>query len=76
MFAIHITQQLNSDTLHLPELRPLIGKTVEITVREAGSPIAGTDPWQALAELSGKDLVDDQVVEGYREFDRRNWQPG
>jgi hypothetical protein len=33
---IHIHRKLDSDTLHLPELKPLIGKTVEITVDEEG----------------------------------------
>ena len=30
MTVIHVTQQLDSDTLQLPELKPLIGKKVEI----------------------------------------------
>ncbi|HET6572833.1 MAG TPA: hypothetical protein VFG68_04465 [Fimbriiglobus sp.] len=34
MNAIHIHKTLDSDTLHLPELRPLIGRRVEIVVRE------------------------------------------
>lgn len=33
--AIRIRRTLDSDTLHLPELRPLIGRTVEIVVEEA-----------------------------------------
>jgi hypothetical protein len=31
---IHIKRKLDSETLHLPELKPLIGRTVEITVEE------------------------------------------
>src|SRR5688572_26459467 len=34
MKTIHVRTKLESDTLHLPELRDLIGKHVEITVRE------------------------------------------
>ena len=34
MNAIRIRTLLSSDTLHLPELKPLIGKPVEIIVRE------------------------------------------
>lgn len=34
MNAIHIHTTLHSEILHLPELRPLLGKTVEIIVRE------------------------------------------
>jgi hypothetical protein len=34
MSAIRIRKKLDSETLHLPELRPLLGRTVEITVEE------------------------------------------
>lgn len=35
MRFVHIRTKLESENLTLPELRPLIGKQVEITVREA-----------------------------------------
>lgn len=35
MSAIRIRKTLDSDTLHLPELRPYIGRTVEIVVEES-----------------------------------------
>jgi hypothetical protein len=35
MQSVHIRTKLESEHLTLPELRPLIGKQVEITVREA-----------------------------------------
>ena len=35
MTPIHIKTRLESDTLILPELRPFVGKTVEIRVTEA-----------------------------------------
>lgn len=38
MSTIRIRRTLDSDTLHLPELRPLIGRTVEIVVEEAPPP--------------------------------------
>jgi hypothetical protein len=44
MAAIHIRTTLTSDTPHLPELAPLIGRRVEIVVREEGSAAAPT-PW-------------------------------
>lgn len=31
---IRVSRKLDSETLHLPELKPLIGRTVEITVEE------------------------------------------
>ena len=76
MSIIHLTQQIDSDTLHLPELRPLIGKQVEITIREISRPAADSpDHWAALEAVSGKDLVDPDVCMAYREFDKRNWNP-
>ena len=35
MNAIRIRKQVDSETLHLPELKHLIGKTVDITITEA-----------------------------------------
>ena len=34
MSTVRLRRKLESETLHLPELRPLIGKTVDITVVE------------------------------------------
>ena len=54
MNAIRIRKKLDSDTLHLPELQPLVGKNVEIIVLEetthypsTGRPTATTlsSPW-------------------------------
>lgn len=49
MSAFRIRKKLESETLDLPELKPLIGKTVEITVEEATMPdfIPGTGDWDA-----------------------------
>jgi hypothetical protein len=38
MTTIRIRRRLDSDTLHLPELRPLIGRTVEIVIAEQPEP--------------------------------------
>jgi hypothetical protein len=35
MSAIRIRKTLDSDTLHVPELRPYIGRTVEIVVEDS-----------------------------------------
>jgi hypothetical protein len=74
MSVIHVTQQIESDTLHLPELRPLIGKKVEITIREVANINEGKNGWDALSELAGQDLLDEKVIEEYREFDRKHWR--
>ena len=51
MAAIRIRRKLESETLHLPELKPLIGHEVEIIVRDesisqAGPP--GRSDWDAV----------------------------
>lgn len=72
MTVIHLTQHLQSDTLHVPELKPLIGKQVEITIREL-PPADLSDPnrWKPLEELAGKDLIDADVIDEYRHEARR-----
>jgi hypothetical protein len=74
MSTIRIHRTLDSDTLHLPELKPLIGKAVEITVTEA--PVARTGDWGALEEAAS-DLTDYDfdLVRRYREFDRQQTKP-
>lgn len=74
MTAIHIRRTLDSDVLHLPELKPLIGKTVEIVIREETPPIEELpDRWKPLLEIAGKDVIDPEVYKQYREWDRLNW---
>ena len=55
MNAIRIRKTIDSDTLHLPELGPFIGHTVEIVIEDqpAAAPlppgvVAGTGDWDAL----------------------------
>jgi hypothetical protein len=68
MNAIRIRKKIESETLHLPELKPLIGKTVEITVLEA-PPSAQTSvgsSYDALFALAGKDVVDPEAYKQLR----------
>jgi hypothetical protein len=48
--TLRIHRQIDSATLTLPELQPLIGKTVEIIVRESKSLTSsrGTGDWTAM----------------------------
>ena len=60
MNAIRIRKILDSDTLHLPELLPYIGRAVEIIVlEEEPAARAGTGDWdaaaRAVAELKNYD---------------------
>ncbi|HJT78691.1 MAG TPA: hypothetical protein VJ739_15920 [Gemmataceae bacterium] len=55
MNAIRIRKKLDSDTLHLPQLRPLVGQNVEIIVlaEEAVPGIQpGTGDWTAFDRLA------------------------
>jgi hypothetical protein len=61
--AIRIRKKLESDTLHLPELHPFLGQTVEIIVLEDDATLAirpGTGDWDAAARavqnLAGYDF--------------------
>lgn len=62
MNAIRIETLLDGDTLHLPELKPLVGKCVEIVVREKGLAVIhpATSDWSdveaAVLSLEGYDF--------------------
>jgi hypothetical protein len=56
MNAIRIHKRLDSETLHLPELKPLIGKTVEISVVEEVQVPGGAERYP----LRGSVLRDDE----------------
>ncbi len=63
MNAVRIHTTLNSDTLRLPELKPFLGKTVEIIVREepaAPSAISAEHSW--VSPLAGSVLRDDDPL--------------
>lgn len=78
MKTIRIRRELESDTLHLhlPELQEMIGKTVEIIVREepVSSPATEED-WEEFFEKAGTDLTDPDVYREYREYDRQHNRP-
>ena len=70
--TIRIRRKLESETLYLPELRPLIGKNVEIIVLEEPlAPISpGTGDWdaatKAVEELEDYDF---DAVQKQRDYD-------
>ena len=62
---LHLTKQIISEHLDLPELKPFIGKQVEITIQE--TPVTATpNRWQALADIAGADLIDPEVYRQQR----------
>jgi hypothetical protein len=72
MKIIHLRQQIVSETLHIPELREMIGKTADIVVRvePAVSSPATEDDWREFFAEAGRDLIDPDLYRDYREFDR------
>ena len=74
MSVIHVTQEIESDTLHLPELRPLIGKKVEITIREVSAPVDSNAGWDALMALAGQDLIDPDAFAELRGLETDPWR--
>jgi hypothetical protein len=74
MSTIVIHRRIDSETLHLPELRPLIGKTVEIVVREEPTAAVGkAADWdaamQAARELTNYDF---DAVREQRDYDHNH----
>lgn len=60
MATIRIKKHLDSETLVLPELRSLIGKTVEIRVTEESDPLDDLIDWDYHEELE-KELEEEQA---------------
>jgi hypothetical protein len=69
MTEIHLTRDLESETLQLPELKPLIGRKVEIIVRDLTPTRVPMDPWDALSALAGRDLVEPGAYRELRDLD-------
>jgi len=68
--SIHLKTRIESETLHLPELRRFLGKTVEIVISESEESEGGK--WATLRNAAGKDLIDPDVASQYRDFDRQS----
>jgi hypothetical protein len=66
MNTIRVRMRLDSDTPPLPELKPLIGKSVEIVVREETQLLPETSPYGAFLALAGQDLVDSEAYKRLR----------
>ena len=61
MNAIRIRKTIDSDTLHIPELKDMIGRTVEIIVLEEPAPpgvVRDNGDWDQI-------LTDSQHLQGY-----------
>ena len=62
MQAIRVRQMLNSETITLPQLRPFVGKEVEIVISDV-SPASDETPTTNLSPLAGSVLWYDDPFE-------------
>ena len=67
MTAIKIHRHLDSETIHVPELRPLMGKDVEITVVEES---AKQGDLRAFFEAAKNPPIDLDAVAELREISK------
>lgn len=78
MSTIRIETTIDSDTLYLPQLKPMVGKSVEIIVRERVTPSVSpaTGDWAAVeAAVRGLEDYDCDAYREAREHDRRRSTP-
>jgi len=66
---VHIHTRVDSETLTLPELRPFVGKSVEITVRE-DAPAARKPDWKRLRTLAEMIDFDEESEKAFWELQR------
>jgi hypothetical protein len=67
--AVHIHIRIDSETLMLPELRPFVGKSVEITVRE-DVPSGRKSDWKVLHRLAAEVDFDEESEKAFWELRR------
>ena len=70
MTAVRLRRKLDSETLHLPELKPLLGKMVEITVQEESRPssagVLEKPATDCFSELSDRKPLDARARKALR----------
>jgi hypothetical protein len=75
--TVRIHRTLDSETLYLPEIRPLIGKSVEIIVREESSAVVSPAKigWDAaMKAVEGLEAYDFDALDRQRDYDVRHAQ--
>lgn len=66
MNAIRIETTINSETLYLPQLKPLIGRSVEIIIKESATP-------RVTPATKDKTAVEAAVL-GLQDYDFSAWR--
>jgi len=75
MTIVRLRRKLDSETLHIPELKSFLGKTVNIVIQEEPTPqvASGTGDWDALERAADNmEGYDFDAVSEQREFDRQH----
>jgi hypothetical protein len=67
MNAVRIHTRIDSETLNLPELRPMIGKQVEIIVMEEPAQTMSEHNLAVLDEIAGKIDLHWDAIEKFRD---------
>ena len=67
MTAIRIETQIDSETLYLPQLKPLVGKRVEILVQEKATPELRPAVGDWAAAETAVLALEDYDADAYRE---------
>lgn len=68
MNAVRIRKRVDSETMHLPELRAMIGKEVEIIVLEEQPAPAVKQDLSALHQIAGNIDLDYDAIEHLRKI--------
>lgn len=76
MTAIRVHRHIDSETLHLPELKAFLGQDVDILVTTKGAkPSATEKDWEDFFANEGPLPIDADLCRQYREFDRQQNTP-
>jgi hypothetical protein len=66
MNAIRIKKHLDSETLHLPEIKGMVGKEVEIIILEE-QPVAQRGDLSLLEQAAKDNLIDPEALKELRD---------
>jgi hypothetical protein len=72
MSTVTLRRKIDSETLQIPELKPMIGKNVEITIREFPVALSKKELWDKLEQLAQRDVLDLNAFKEYEEFELAN----
>ena len=69
MNTVKLRRKIDSETLQIPELKPMIGKNVEITIRETPIPLTKKELWDFYEQIAQRNVLDLEAFKEYEEFE-------